>query len=163
MGSTSLRAVPSRPNDATGASTAGRIPERVLIVDDTGTDRHVLARLLRKDLSPALEILEARDGEEAIALLDGIERAGGPLPELILLDIDMPRMNGHEFLQTWFADACRDVSVVAMLSSSSNAEDRRVADSHACVRNYLVKPIDRGQLQRLPEMLGPHPRALDGR
>ena len=90
------------------------------------------------------------DGIEAIELL---ETEGGPQPDLILLDLNMPRMGGHEFLNTYYADSDHECPVVMMLTSSNREEDRQLTEAFACVRHYFSKPIDRATVQGLADWL----------
>lgn len=91
----------------------------------------------------------ARDGAEALDLL----RGAGDLPDLVLLDLNMPRMSGHELLRAVKADAALRGIPVVVLSTSGEAADRaacRDADEH------LRKP---GSLDGLVALL----RELDRR
>ncbi len=85
----------------------------------------------------------AFNGEEALDLLLG--RQGQeplrPLPEIILLDLNMPRMNGAEFLSELRAnDALRDIPVFVTTTSGMDA-DRTAAEAMG-VRGYILKPLD---------------------
>ena len=75
-------------------------PRKILLVEDSDDDRYITTYVLRKRW-PDIEILDAWNGEEAIEVL---ERCGDAPPDLILLDINMPLMNGHEFLECWFSE-----------------------------------------------------------
>ena len=123
---------------------------RVLLVEDSEADRYLAARLLGK-VWPGLEVVEARNGVEAIELLERCAPEG--LPQIILLDINMPRMNGHEFLEAWYASKELDIPVVMMLTSSGQSVDRERTVPFRCVRDYVVKPIDREAVVRLPDLL----------
>ena len=123
-------------------------PHCILIVDDRECDRALARRVLGKTW-PDVPVLEACDGEEAIRLLKQPE---GVAPDIILLDINMPKMNGHEFLETWFGDEGVNVPIVFMLTSSDLQSDREVARRFASVRNYIVKPMTREVAARLLEL-----------
>lgn len=114
-----------------------KAPESVLLVEDNQVDQY-LARHMLKKRWPEATLQVANDGAEAIALLTGADET---LPELILLDINMPGMNGHEFLERWYEDKGRETPVVVMLTSSSQNEDRERASRFCCVKDYLVKPL----------------------
>ena len=129
--------------------------DSVLIIEDTETDRYIVSRLVRRAW-PEARIWEAADGQEAIELLETLGDVG---PELIFLDINMPRMNGHEFLERYYARLERQAPVVLMLTSSDSPEDRERVSRFACVRDYLVKPISREQVEALPGLPGEMTRA----
>jgi CheY-like chemotaxis protein len=107
---------------------------RILVVDDSDVDQF-LAELLIEDLDPSIEVRKAFDGQEALELL-----AGDNEPDLIILDINMPRMTGLEFLEQ-YSQHSKQVPVV-VLSSSSLATDTSRALAHECVKDYWTKPLD---------------------
>jgi len=130
-------------------------PACILLVEDTELDRYVARRVFAR-CWPEATVLEARDGIEAIELL---EAGDGPQPDLILLDVNMPRMGGHEFLNTYYADSDHECPVVMMLTSSNREEDRQLTEAFACVQHYFSKPIDRAAVQGLADWLGRTARA----
>jgi CheY-like chemotaxis protein len=101
-----------------------------------------------RELKIANKLVVAGDGEEALALLDQDRE----LPCLILLDINMPRMNGIETLKR--LKACprlRRIPVV-MLTTSKDAGDRLSSFDH-CVAGYMVKPVDYERFLELMRVL----------
>ena len=94
----------------------------------------------------------ARDGVEALELL----QAGPEMdyrPDLILLDINMPRMNGLELLNVLKTDpALRTIPVVVLTTSSAEEDILRSYQSHAS--SYVVKPIDFEQFFSAIQALG---------
>lgn len=85
----------------------------------------------------------AFNGEEALDLLLGRQGQDPlrPLPEVILLDLNMPRMNGAEFLSELRADPeLRDIPV--FVTTTSGMDDDRAAAAALDVRGYIVKPLD---------------------
>ncbi|TPG72364.1 response regulator [Hymenobacter nivis] len=85
----------------------------------------------------------AFNGEEALDLLLGRQgqTALRPLPEVILLDLNMPRMNGAEFLAELRADPeLRDIPVFVTTTSSMEAD--RAATGALGVHGYILKPLD---------------------
>jgi CheY-like chemotaxis protein len=115
----------------------------LLIVDDDDIDTIALERALRK-LRLLNTALRARDGREALELL----RTGGvPAPYIILLDLNMPRMNGLEFLQTLRTDPLLTHAVVFVLTTSKSDEDL-VAAYRNHVAGYVFKQhMDRDFLE----------------
>ena len=109
-----------------------------LLVEDDEIDVKVIKRGF-KSLKLANPIRIARDGIEALEILrgeNGQERV--PKPYLILLDINMPRMNGIEFLQAIRADKDLKSSIVFVLTTSASDEDRVNAYNHN-VAGYIIK------------------------
>lgn len=113
----------------------------VLLVEDDEADVMIAREALRAGgLSTTLSVV--RDGVEAMAYLRKEERyADAGRPDLILLDLNLPRMSGHEVLADIKADSSLRRIPVVVLSTSVAAEDvRRSYDLHANV--YVPKPVD---------------------
>jgi chemotaxis family two-component system response regulator Rcp1 len=89
------------------------------------------------------------DGVEAVAYVRRLgEFQNRPRPDLILLDLNLPRMNGHEVLRTFKADDDLKMIPVVILTTSDAEQDRRQAYGlHA--NGYLVKPTDFGQFRQM--------------
>lgn len=115
----------------------------MLIVDDDDIDAIALERALRK-LRLLNNTHRARDGREALELL----RAGAiKAPYIIFLDLNMPRMNGLEFLEVLRADKVLTHSVVFVLTTSKSDEDL-VAAYRKHVAGYIFKQhMDRDFLE----------------
>ena len=110
----------------------------VLLVDDDDVDVDVVKRGFRKH-KIANPITVARDGVEAMEILRGGDGSPPmPRPYVILLDLNMPRMNGIEFLQAVRKDPDLSDSVVFVLTTSDDEADRvRAYKQH--VAGYMVK------------------------
>lgn len=110
----------------------------VIVVDDSEADQYICEHILRKH-NPDIEILTAYDGEEALAVLKSADKS----PQIIFLDINMPRMNGHEFLES-YSDTY-DLSkapVVVMLTSSDQKKDVDRSMAFEAVAEYFTKPLN---------------------
>lgn len=115
----------------------------LFIVDDDDIDAIALERALRK-LRLLNTVIRARDGREALEML----RAGKiSSPYIILLDLNMPRMNGLEFLEALRTDALLTHAVVFVLTTSKSDEDL-VAAYRQHVAGYVFKQhMDRDFLE----------------
>ncbi|MFZ5757549.1 MAG: response regulator [Pseudomonadota bacterium] len=112
-------------------STDNHGTRRILIVDDSFLMRRVIRNIVERD--PALEIIgEARDGVEAL------ERVLELSPDVVLLDIEMPRMDGIEFLRRaqLVSDAC--VIVISSVTQLGSPQALEVLDLGAA--DILPKP-----------------------
>jgi len=116
----------------------------VLVVDDDHDAAQALAELL---LDEGYEVAVAGDGRQALLRL-----ADGPLPDVILLDLMMPRVNGYEFRGLQLADP--RLAVIPTIALTAGAVDERVDEMRltACVRKPV--PID-----TLLELIGRQLRA----
>lgn len=110
----------------------------LLLVDDDEVDVQGLKRAFNKSRI-ANPITVARDGVEALEVLRGENgKPKLPKPHLILLDLNMPRMNGLEFLEVIRADEEFRSAVVFMVTTSKAEEDKARAYGHN-VAGYIVK------------------------
>jgi CheY-like chemotaxis protein len=108
----------------------------ILLVDDDEVDIMNVQRSFRKQgFSHQLHI--TRDGLEA---LDFLRQDGQVKPHVILLDINMPRMGGLEFLRELRSDPELGHVTVFMMSTSSNPKDKHLAYGYN-VAGYIVKPL----------------------
>ena len=123
----------------------------ILVAEDDPTDAFFLQRAFGKaGVSVGLEFV--RDGQEAIDYLRGeppyADRKAHPLPQLLLLDLEMPRLNGFEVLD-WLKSQPRlkRLLVIVFSSSSEVGDINRAYDLGA--NSYLVKPHATEQLMDL--------------
>jgi len=124
----------------------------ILLVDDDTVDVMAVRRALRK-VGVDHPVHVAGDGCEALNMLRG---AGGcdplPRPYLILLDLNMPRMNGIEFLKALRADPDHHAAIVFVLTSTNDESQKLEAYDHH-VAGYVVKSHRSVDFHRLAEML----------
>lgn len=117
---------------------------RILVADDNND--HVLLTLdaLEQTLEPDAEVRVARDGREALAVLFGEEW----VPDLLLLDIQMPVVDGFEVLRRVKEDERLNAVAVVMLTSSS--DERDALRSHGLgSERFLTKPVSAAALREL--------------
>lgn len=114
----------------------------VLLVEDDFFDTMTAQKSFEKFSVPH-HLYTAFNGEEALDLLLGrnSQEAIRPLPEVILLDLNMPRMNGHEFLTELRANtALRDIPV--FITTTSTMDLDRLNAEGLGVDGYILKPLD---------------------
>ncbi|MGC2637211.1 MAG: response regulator, partial [Acidobacteriaceae bacterium] len=108
-----------------------RLP-RILVVDDREQNRYVLSRVLRQS---NYQCLEASCGAEALALAD-------TLPDLIILDVNLPDMSGFEITRRIKSDPRTAQIAVLQISASMVASESKARALEAGADGYLVHPID---------------------
>jgi chemotaxis family two-component system response regulator Rcp1 len=111
----------------------------ILLVEDNPADVHLTLTALRDARSPS-DVHVAADGEEA---LDYLHRKGNYVnasrPDLVLLDLNLPKVNGYEVLEAMKADpVLRRIPVVAISGSRSELDISRAYDEQ--ISAYLIKP-----------------------
>jgi two-component system response regulator len=123
-------------------------PIQVLLVEDNPGDAR-LAREALADSKLRLEVIEAHDGEAAIDVLRTAHTSiGGHLPDLILLDLNLPRKDGREVLaEVKSSPEWMHIPVVVL--TSSKAEEDILATYQLHANSYISKPIDLTQMQRV--------------
>ncbi len=121
-----------------------RTPPRILVVDDNSENLEIFRARLA---SQGYEILTARDGEEGLAM------ARQALPDLILLDIMMPKVDGIEVCRQLKTDPAFPFTPIVMVTARSDSKDV-VAGLTAGGDEYLTKPVDQASLvARVKSML----------
>lgn len=121
---------------------------RILVIDDSETDQFICSCVL-EEYNSDIEVIQAYDGQEGLELLQKLEKP----PELILLDINMPRMNGHEFLEEYCNGQGGPSSVVVMLTSSSQQKDKEASMVYSCVKEYQQKPLSIEALKQFEDLI----------
>ena len=124
----------------------------LLIVEDDLVDQEAIIRSLRK-AKIANKISSACDGVEALDLLRGTNgQEAIPKPRIVVLDLNLPRMNGHEFLTELRADEELADTMVFVLTTSANSSDIQTAYQHN-VAGYIVKQRVGADFVRMVELL----------
>jgi CheY-like chemotaxis protein len=108
---------------------------RVLYVEDSPQNRDIVRRYLVEDY----EVIEAEDGEH------GVERAIRDTPDLILMDLSLPRLDGWEATRRLKANAAVKHIPVIALTAHASREDQQRAMEAGC-NDYLTKPVERETL-----------------
>jgi len=124
----------------------------ILLVEDDRVDIMTVQRALKKtDVSNPLYL--ARTGVEALEMLrgDGVPKIE-PTPSLILLDLNLPKMGGIEFLKEMRADQVLRTLQVIVLTSSNEPGDRAAAFKYE-VDDYIVKPHTFGEFSNAMSMI----------
>jgi two-component system cell cycle response regulator DivK len=108
------------------------LPKKILVVDDNQDSRELVVKVLK---NRGYEMVEAVDGEEAI------EKVIAERPDLILLDISIPKLNGYEVtLRLKNMEEFKDIPVVALTAHAMKG-DRMKALEAGC-EGYITKPIN---------------------
>lgn len=95
-------------------------------------------------------LMICENGKEAYDKLNAIFLAGEQLPELILLDLNMPVWDGWQFLKEFVKIPIKKSITIYILTSSISQEDREKAKAYSDISNYIVKPMT---LEMLTEVL----------
>jgi CheY-like chemotaxis protein len=111
----------------------------IMYVDDDPDDREFLADAIREK-DPAIDVLLAENGVEALHQLSDMKQAHSPMPSLIILDFNMPFLNGKETLDELRKDDLLQEVPVIIFSSSERPHDKELFNELGI--EYFVKPIE---------------------
>lgn len=110
--------------------------KKILVVDDSPTERFAMTEVLSNH---GYQVVTAENGEEAVT------KSKSELPDLILMDVVMPGMNGYQATRTISRDeATRAIPII--MCTSKNQETDRIWGMRQGAHDYLVKPIDHVEL-----------------
>jgi twitching motility two-component system response regulator PilH len=110
--------------------------KKILVVDDSPTERFALTEVLTAN---GYEVITAENGEEAVI------KSKAELPDLILMDVVMPGMNGYQATRTISRDeATRAIPII--ICTTKGQETDRIWGMRQGAHDYLVKPIDHAEL-----------------
>jgi two-component system response regulator len=128
----------------------------ILLVEDSASDEELTLRALRKS-NIGNRVVVARDGAEALDYLFGKAAYAGrditELPQVVLLDLNLPKLGGLEVLRAIRAEEATKLLPVVILTSSG--EDRDLLGSYSGGANsYIVKPVDFTQFAEAVRQLG---------
>jgi twitching motility two-component system response regulator PilH len=118
--------------------------KKIMVVDDSATERHVLGELLTKE---GFEVAFAEDGESALS------KAKAENPDLILMDVVMPGMNGFQATKAITTDdATKHIPV--FIVTTKGQETDKVWGARQGAKDYIVKPVDGADLLAKIKALG---------
>lgn len=120
----------------------------ILLIDDNPDDNFYHERVIRKSGMCDL-VVSRKTAMEALEYLGST--AEHVRPDLIFLDINMPRMNGWEFLEEYakLDDHRKSRAIIVMLTTSENPDDRLKALSSSAIFEFRTKPLTREMLEEV--------------
>lgn len=122
----------------------------ILLIDDNEIDNYINNHII-KDNDITEKITTKNSAIDALAFLETIKDDFAEFPDLIFLDISMPKMDGFGFLEEFIKlpkPSGKECSVI-MLTSSNNPEDRAKALNYDAVIDYFVKPLQDTMIKSL--------------
>jgi CheY-like chemotaxis protein len=128
----------------------------ILLIEDNPDDEKLTVRALKRN-NILNEVVIARDGVEALEYLFGTGAHAGrdvsALPALVLLDLKLPKVDGHEVLRQLRADVRTRRMPVVVLTSSKEEQDLITSYNHGA-NSYVRKPVDFTQFTEAVRQLG---------
>ena len=126
--------------------------KKLFIIDDDSMYRMILQRIIAR-ITSDLIVQEFKNGQEAILELNKLITEGGLFPDIVLLDINMPVIDGWQFLQkvTDMLATVENNIAIYMVSTSLETRDKEMALGNKNVRAYLSKPVTMASLKEIIE------------
>jgi twitching motility two-component system response regulator PilH len=110
--------------------------KKILVVDDSPTERHFMAELLTKN---GFQVVTAESGEE------GVVKAKAEKPDLIIMDVVMPGLNGYQATRTITRDDDTK-NIPVLMCTSKGQETDKIWGLRQGAQDYLVKPVNPEEL-----------------
>lgn len=127
-------------------------PRFILLVEDNPDDEALTLRALRKN-NIKNDVVVARDGAEALDMLLRDSHSKGRLPEVVLLDLKLPKLDGIEVLRRLRAEERTRMLPIVVLTSSREEQDL-LASYRLGANSYVRKPVDFDQFTEAVRQLG---------
>ncbi|MFN0255689.1 response regulator [Pedobacter ureilyticus] len=121
----------------------------LLVIDDDDINIFIISKIVEKT-GYDVELCAKHNGQLAIDYIQELLSTNQPLPHLVLIDINMPILNGWEFIEAFEALNLNTDNDMYMLSSSVYENDIEKAKSYKSVKGFISKPLS---IDRLKELL----------
>lgn len=120
---------------------------KIMIVDDNPIDQMITAQVLRTSYDD-VDIMVMESVQLAIEYLNSNQENLAAIPSLILLDLDMPELNGFDFLSHFnnYSAAVKDVCRIVVLTASEVTNDIEQMEADPNVSRLITKPLDKNAL-----------------
>ena len=122
----------------------------VMVVDDNDIDRYVAENVILKTQFSE-KVVSADSAMDALTYIEEHQENIDELPEVIFLDINLPEMNGFDFLERYenLPEVIKKNCIIMMLTTSLDTTDKELASGNRYVSAFLNKPLNKDKLDQL--------------
>lgn len=132
----------------------------ILLIEDDDVAAESVIRSLKK-ISPVIKVVTAQNGLEALEILRGIDGDRViSMPFIVLLDLNMPVMNGFDFLET-IRESDEFMDLVIFVLTTSNEDSDKTKAYHHNIAGYMVKSAVGPQFSKLAKLLDSYRDAIE--
>lgn len=129
-----------------------KVPKLVYVVEDDRITATITGLIAKKDLH-CRAVQTFGNGQQALTKLTAAVRDGVDIPDLVLLDLNMPLMDGWEFLDAFGSLVLTQQVCIFILTSSIHPDDMEKARHYHAVKGYFSKPLDTQNVARMKTLL----------
>jgi CheY-like chemotaxis protein len=125
--------------------------ETIFIIDDDTIQLKIATKMIERVIIPTPKIIPFAEAGTALSFLQQHSKETALLPDIILLDLNMPEMSGWSFLENFEkieSSLSKEIRIY-ILSSSQDDKDIERSKNHLSVNSYLVKPLTRDKILTL--------------
>ena len=122
--------------------------QKVMVVDDNEIDRYIAEGVIIKNRFSE-KVIVAESAADALSFIEAHADKPGELPQVIFLDINMPEMNGFDFLDRYekLPGQVKKNCIIMMLTTSLDSSDKKAASENKYVSMFLNKPLNKEKLE----------------
>ena len=122
--------------------------QTVMVVDDNEIDRYIAEGVIIKNRFSE-KVIVAESAADALSFIEAHADKPGELPQVIFLDINMPEMNGFDFLDRYekLPGQVKKNCIIMMLTTSLDSSDKKAASENKYVSMFLNKPLNKEKLE----------------
>lgn len=122
----------------------------LMIVDNDQVNSFVLKNIIKRNYDKS-SVTMCPDGEQALQTLAKLDASGEPFPDVLLLDLYMPVLDGFNFLNQYTNLYSHKTTVLFAMSNSLSKDDQQKANEYAVVKGFITKPLIYNNIQFIIE------------
>lgn len=115
----------------------------IILIDDDVINNFYHQMLIKEEIGFNGDITIFTNANEALTY---VKKQNSIKQQLFLVDINMPSMNGFEFIEAYQKNYINESAIFCMLTSSLHSKDKELADQFDCIKSFFIKPLEKSHL-----------------